>query len=132
MSAAEPSALAQTVARARRDMQGKLDRRAALTASLRLATSDAERRALLSLYETTQLQLMVEKTRPKITLEQFEFLAQIGRGGFGEVSLVRREGVLYGALGLSQGSAAGSPPRCLPHPHAPHFYSHPSAEAHPP
>ena len=45
MSAAEPSALAQTVARARRDMQGKLDRRAALTASLRLATSDAERRA---------------------------------------------------------------------------------------
>ncbi len=111
MSAAEPSALAQTVARARRDMQGKLDRRAALTASLRLATSDAERRALLSLYETTQLQLMVEKTRPKITLEQFEFLAQIGRGGFGEVSLVRREGVLYGALGLS-GSAAcrQSPP----------------------
>jgi serine/threonine protein kinase len=86
---------AAAVARARRDMAGKLQRRAALTSQLACATSDAERRALLSLAECTQTQEMLDKTRPRIALAEFEPLAVLGRGGFGEVSLVRRAGALY-------------------------------------
>jgi serine/threonine kinase 38 len=76
------------------EVEERAARRAALEASLAGATTDVERRALLSEHEAVERTLVAEK-RKRWAPGDFEPLRVLGRGAFGEVALVRSRGKLF-------------------------------------
>jgi serine/threonine protein kinase len=82
------AALEQQLQRRREDLAERAERRKLLTASLAAAATDEERSRLLAEHEAREREL-VRASRKRYGPEDFERLKVIGRGAFGEVSVVR-------------------------------------------
>ena len=87
-SASTAAVFAATVVSRRAEMESRGDRRRALEACLASATSDAERVILLQAYETSERGIARGLHR-RVSEDDFESLRVLGRGAFGEVTLVR-------------------------------------------
>lgn len=88
-----PTALTVAVNSRRAEVDSRADRRRALEASLAGAATDAARVALLQAHEASERDIARGLHR-RVSEADFEALRVLGRGAFGEVTLVReREGL---------------------------------------